>query len=504
VECRDPAGPEFDALDVNLLSRVTIEDIAGFNGTPGDPHTGNEMWGYTSPLGRRYALVGTTTGTGIVEVTDPRNPVIVAFIAGGVDVIWRDMAVYRQYLYIVTDGDGVGMQIVDLSDIDNGNATLLGATDLGMGFVDAHNVYVNPDSGFLYLAIPNLNGGNGLTAISLSDPVNPQFAGFWTDTVGDVQCHDVQVISYADGPNAGKEIAFCFAEDDGVKIADVTTKNAMFTISTLTYPTLGYCHQGWLSDDRRYVYFNDELDEYWGIVSNTRTYVADVQDLSSPGPVQWFDHSGCWIDHNLMVRGDRVYQAHYAAGLRVLDAADPLSLSEVAYFDTRPEDNVQDFPGAWGVFTDYPTRIVTVSDRQRGLFVLCDEPGKPIPGFVLDQNPATQNAPVGFDAASSTTCDPSRWVVSYEWDFDYDGVTFDIEAAGSTPTHTYTAVRDYTVALRVTDNQGARAISSLTITVQEGIPTISEWGLVVTTLLLLTTGTVTIRAKRSVGQDLVR
>lgn len=465
VECRDPAGPEFNALNVNLLSRVTIADFAAFNESAGNPHTGNEMWGYTSPPGRKFAIIGFTTGTGIVDITNPRASVIVAFIDGGVDTTWRDMATHKQYLYIVTDGDGIGIQIVDLSDIDSGNVTLVATSDLGMGFVDAHNVYINPDSGFLYLAIPNLNGGNGLTAVSLSDPVNPQFAGFWTDTVANVRCHDVQVVSYSDGPNAGREIAFCFAEDDGLKIADVTIKNAMFTISTLTYPTLSYCHQGWSSEDRQYVFFDDELDELFGAVAQTTTYVADVQDLANPTLAATFTHAGCWIDHNLHVRGDRVYQAHYSAGLRVLDASNPLALAEVAHFDTRPADNVQGFPGAWGVFADFPTRIVVLSDRQRGLFVLCDEPEKPLPGFVVDQNPATRAKAINFDARSSTTCDPSRLLVNYEWDFAYDGVNFDVDATGPTVTHTYAAVGVYSVALRVTDDLSNHAISAFEIRV---------------------------------------
>lgn len=503
VECRDPAGPEFEASGVELLSRVSLEDVATFNGTPDDPHTGGVVWGYTSPSGRQYAIMATTTGTGFVDVTDPRSPVILAFINnGGVDQIWRDIATFGEYAYVVTDGVGVGLQIIDLSDIDAGNVTFVKSTDLGLGLSEVHNIDVNPDSGFLYLCIPNIDGGLGLTAVSLADPVNPVRAGIWMDTVPGVRCHNARVVTYTSGPNAGREIAFCFANEDGLKIADVTNKASMFTVSTLDYPTRSLCHQGWMSEDLQFVVFDDELDELNGLVDRTTTYVADVSDLNTPTLAGTFEHEGCNIDHNLMVRGDFVYEANYATGLRVLSFASPPNLTAFGFFDTHPEDDATEFDGASGVFADYPTRIVTLSDRQRGLFVLCAEPGKPIPGFVLDRNPATENAAVGFDAASSTTCDPARSLVNYEWDFDYDGVIFDVDATGSTSTHTYAATGDYAVALRVTDNQGTTGITTLGITVQRAIPTISQWGLVSMALLMLAAGTIAIKGRRSLGHDL--
>ncbi len=374
AECRDPADTSFAASNVDLLSRVSIEDFATWRGTPGDPHGGNEAWGYVSPSGREYAIMGFTTGTGFVDVTVPTAPVIIAFIdGGGVDSVWRDMAISGTHGYIVTDGSGVGMQIVDLADIDNGNVTLVNTSDLGAGFATAHNVYVNPDSGYLYLPLPNLNSRLGLVAVDLTDPINPVVAGTWTDTDPNVRCHDLQVVNYDSGPYAGREIAFCFAEGNGLKIADVSDKNAMFTVSTLTYPAVRYTHQGWLTPDRQYVMFGDELDEDGGTVNNTTTYVVDVSNINAPTMAATYAFDTCNIDHNLMVRRDRVYEANYAAGLRVLDASDPLNMTEVAYFDTHPEDNNTSFLGAWGVFTDFPSNIVVVSDRQRGLFVLRDD-----------------------------------------------------------------------------------------------------------------------------------
>ena len=126
--------------------------------------------------------------------------------------------------------------------------------------------------------------------------------------------------------------------------------------------------------------FGDELDEDEGTVARTTTYVADVTDLSKPVLVNAFEHEGCNVDHNLMIRGDFVYQANYAGGFRVLDFSSPPNLTPFAHFDTRPEDNATVFDGASGVFSDFASGIVVLSDRQRGLFVFANpEPVPPPP-----------------------------------------------------------------------------------------------------------------------------
>jgi len=70
-----------------------------------------------------------------------------------------------------------------------------------------------------------------------------------------------------------------------------------------------------------------------------------------------------------------------------------------------------------------------------------------------------ENAPVTFNGSASHHTDPARSIVVYEWDFDYDGINFDIDATGPSTTKTAgysitngTDTQYYTVALRVTDN----------------------------------------------------
>ncbi len=502
VECRSAFGPEFQSQGVSLLSRVTMLEFQNFVLAIGEPSIGNENWGYVSPLGREYSIIGFTTGTGIVEITDPMNPVIIAYIGGeGIDSVWRDSATYQDYLYIVTDGGGVGMQIVDLSGIDSGVVTQVATTDLGVGFIDAHNVAVNEDSGYLYLMIANLNAGQGIAMFSLANPASPAFVGFWTDAAVGVNCHDAQIVSYTSGVNAGREIAFCFAEDNGLKIVDLTDKGNPFTISTLTYPGSQYTHQGWLAEDGRYLFFGDELDEFHGTVLSTTTFVVDVLDLANPVIAATFLADGCWIDHNMMTRGGRLYQAQYAAGLRVLDVSDPLNPGQAGFFDTRPEDNTQGFPGAWGVYAQYQSRVITVSDRQRGLFVLLDEPGRPVAHITSDVATVGFQTPVTFMGRSALSNPEASAITSWEWDFDYDGLTFDIDATGQQVQRSFLFGGVQRVALRVTDVEGDQDLATHEILVEGGVPTVSQWGVVAMALSLLCAGTVLLRQSRAVSSS---
>ncbi len=77
---------------------------------------------------------------------------------------------------------------------------------------------------------------------------------------------------------------------------------------------------------------------------------------------------------------------------------------------------------------------------------------EPTASFTFAPDPPTPNQMIAFDGRNSSHDRPDRNLVSYEWDFDFDGSTFDIDASGSTTSHVYTTFADHTVALRVTDD----------------------------------------------------
>lgn len=53
----------------------------------------NDVWGYVDEFGNEYAIVGTSKGTSIVDVSTPSEPVEVFWIPGS-ESIWRDPCVY--------------------------------------------------------------------------------------------------------------------------------------------------------------------------------------------------------------------------------------------------------------------------------------------------------------------------------------------------------------------------------------------------------------------------
>ena len=356
------AGQIFDASGVALLSWIPVEDF------PGSNTLANDLWGYVSPSGREYALMGLENGTAFVEVSDPEAPVVVGFVPH-VGSCCSDIKVYQQYAYVVNDGNVLagasGLQIIDMTNIDAGIVTLAN-TFSESGLKRVHNITINEESGYAYLLASQGNISNGgLFVVDLSDPVNPSFAGVWPDAL----VHDAQVVTYTSGPFAGREIAFAFTGDSQLRIIDVTDKSAMSVIGSTTYPNAAFSHQGWLSEDRKYVYLNDEFDEVSSDIPTT-TYVIDVADLTEPTFVTAFSNGLPSTDHNLMVRGNFVFEANYTSGLRIYKAADPSLIEEVGYFDTYPANDLPGFNGAWSVYTDLPSGNVLVSDIQGGLFVL--------------------------------------------------------------------------------------------------------------------------------------
>ena len=131
------------------------------------------------------------------------------------------------------------------------------------------------------------------------------------------------------------------------------------------------CTRGGSRRDHRYFLLGDELDES-NFNLTTRTHVFDVSDLDSPEHLYAHDLGTESTDHNLYVKGNRVFEANYTTGLRVLEFGDlsAKDIREIAHFDTYPLSNSRSFQGAWSVYPYLPSGTLIVSDIQNGLFVL--------------------------------------------------------------------------------------------------------------------------------------
>jgi len=148
----------------------------------------------------------------------------------------------------------------------------------------------------------------------------------------------------------------------------MTDKSAPLALSSASYPNVAYAHQGWLTEDHRYFYMNDEGDEPGGLVEGTRTLVWDVQDLDDPILVYEYIAETSATDHNLYIVGDRMYQSNYDAGFRVLDISQPERPVEIGYFDTSPYQG----GASWSNYPYFESGLIAVTGTGDGLFILKD------------------------------------------------------------------------------------------------------------------------------------
>jgi choice-of-anchor B domain-containing protein len=381
VECEDGVAGDFPCGDVDLVAFIPLDDLGA-----GPASIANDIWGWTDPAtGREYVLMGKSNGTSFVDITDPTSPIVLGHLPlheGAQENLWRDVKTYRNHAFIVADGAGAhGIQIFDLTRLRDVTNPPLTFEETGHydGVFSSHNIVINEESGFAY-AVGNSGGGpcgGGLHMIDIRDPRSPQFAGCYNDPDlggfgGAGYTHDAQCVTYS-GPDedyAGREICF-HSSIAALGISDVTDKASPVPVASADYPGVVAAHQGWLSEDQRYFFMGDELDEESGTVSNTRTLVWDVAELDDPVLVAQYFADTRAIDHNMYVQGDYLYQSNLMSGLRILDISDPENPVEVAFFDTVPDDDdATAFGGSWSNYPYFPSGVIAVSSWNEGLFLL--------------------------------------------------------------------------------------------------------------------------------------
>jgi choice-of-anchor B domain-containing protein len=363
VPCQAGSAAGFACRNVDLLAWLPT-DVFGLG-------AGSDIWGWTDPRsGRDYAIMGFVGGVAFIDLSDPRHPVHLGTLATqSFASIWKDIKVYRDHAFIVSEAPRHGMQIFDLSQLASvvDPPVSFSVDSRYVFFSNAHNVALNQETGLLAAVGGNCEGG--LHLVDVSRPLEPLFAGCYT---GDGYTHDAQCVTYH-GPDAehhGREVCFN-SNEDTLTIVDVTNRMDARLLARAGYPDNGYAHQGWLTEDHAYFLLGDEFDEL-RLGHPTRTYVWDLSDLDAPRLVGSYFGAGNAIDHNQFVVRNHVFQANYRAGLRILRMGDlsRVELAEVAFFDTFPADDEPFFSGAWGVYPFFESGIVIVSDIGRGLFVL--------------------------------------------------------------------------------------------------------------------------------------
>ena len=329
----------------------------------------NDIWGYESEDGIRYALMGGWDGTYIVDITtNPSNPELVSFIPGSTSS-HRDVKTHNNFMYVGTEANmpdpilyeqgeyyvvPQGIQIVDLSDPSNPN--LIGEWD---GVVQSHNIM--EADGYLYvIGSNNLFSNDGeieswglddLIILDLSEPSTPVKVGGWSGAY----LHDVCVY---------EEILYgCDIYNDSMYAFDISDKTNPTVITQ--WPGILKSHSCWVSEDGETLFSGSETTG-GHIMSWDVSNLSNVEFLD-----EWMPEGGeDWSAHNIFVLGDRLYISYYVYGLQVIDISDPMELTLAAYYDTFDMETESIYNGAWGTYPFFGSDNVIISDRRTGLYVV--------------------------------------------------------------------------------------------------------------------------------------
>lgn len=384
--CTGGSASGYPCSNFNLQSHLSLGQLQASGG--------NDSWGWTDPAdGKEYALIGVDNGTAFIDISDPVNPVYLGKLPTHTsNSTWRDIKVYSNHAFVVSEANSHGMQVFDLTRLRNVMSPPVTFTEDAHygGFGDAHNIVINEDTGYAYaVGTDNFNGGPEF--INIQNPLSPQGEGGYSL---DDYCHDAQVVTYngPDTEHVGKEI-FIGSNENAVVVVDITNKANPIPISSSNYPNVGYTHQGWFTEDQRYFIVGDEADEF-NVGFNTRSLVFDFTDLDSP--VLDFEYFGTnsAVDHNGYVVGDTFYLANYSAGMRAIDISDIANgnISEYGYFDTFPSNNNASYDGAWNVYPFFASGNIVISGD--GGFTLVRDPNLATDSFLVNDfkmypNPAS-------------------------------------------------------------------------------------------------------------------
>lgn len=331
---------EHARLNMTLFDQINPVDTVGQHAA---------CWGYTAPDGREYGLLGTRIGTYIIDITE--KPIRIVSYIWGPHSSWREMKVYRNYAYIVTEsGDsGNGLQIVDLSDLPR--SAKLVRTD-SSNFLRAHTCFIN--GRYLYAmgtqAAAGANGGAIIMDLE-PDPLHPKRIGM------------VAPYYYHDAFERGDTLLGAAINGPGCDIYDVRDKAHPKHLATITYPYSG-THNAEITADGGYVVTSDEV----GFTPKTMK-VWDIRDLNNITKVAEYSPNLKEIVHNVHIRGRYAIVAWYSAGVRIIDMIDPRHPREVGFYDTFIPD-WGGFNGVWDAYGFFPSGKVIAGDRTTGLYVL--------------------------------------------------------------------------------------------------------------------------------------
>lgn len=295
-------------------------------------------WHYVDQQGTEYALVGTSQGLSIVDVSNPAAPVE-RFAVPGLTNNWREVKTWGNFAYVSTEANNSGITIVDLGALPD---TVTFKTWMGSPEIPINKSHALACAdGYLYVF-----GGtqSGAVICDLADPWNPVIKSVYNQNY----IHD--------GYIRGDTLWASEIYKGQFSVIDVSDKTKPVVLATQATPGR-FNHNSWLSDDSKILFTADEK-------SNTPLGAFEVSDLENITQLDLYYPSIRPVQevHNVRVLKDFLVNASYGGQLTIVDANRPDNLIETAWASLGNSL-------VWDADPYLPSGIILATAKQEGLFI---------------------------------------------------------------------------------------------------------------------------------------
>ena len=379
-----PTPPVTGNVGGKVLANVVRSGVAG-------------TWGYTAPDGSRYALMGTQKGILVLDLRDTANVRVVDEVDGPTNTpspgtYWREMRVYGQHAYIVSEQDNVrgGVMILDLSQLP-ASVRFVKSFTLNDGSKTAHTIDIDTTRGLAYIqrrngtALPAtpaplyerhlgaVNPGFVYRGAALRDPGGEHHAS--SPDVGAIEVWDLKTDPenprYVTTFNRGRNVHDMTAVGNKVYVAEGDAHSfSIWNVTNVTAPVMevrwsvpgNYAHNIWPSGDGTFVVTTEEVP------SGLPARVWQLNGSAAPTLLSSFK-VGTGTPHNVVMEGRMAYLSHYTEGAAVVDLTDPSKPKVVLKVDTSAKTG-PDYEGCWGVYKFPGQPLMMCSDISTGFHLI--------------------------------------------------------------------------------------------------------------------------------------
>lgn len=299
-------------------------------------------WHYVDSAGSEYALVGTSKGLSIVDVSLATTPVL-RFNVPGLPNNWREVKTWAGFAYVGSEATGSGITIIDLRNLPDTIYWKVWKGDSTHVNQVQRSHTVQAEAGYLYI----FGGGtvpNGAVICDLSDPWNPQIIGQYTANY----VHDGFI--RGDTLWTSEIYAGLFGVVD---IFDKTNPQLI-----INHPTpSAFNHNSNLSDDNKVLFTTDEK-------ANAPLAAFDVSNLQNITLLDTYypSYNPSKEVHNVRVIKNFLVNPSYGGQLTIVDATRPTNLVET-------ERALLGNSLVWDADPYLPSGIIIATAKNEGLFI---------------------------------------------------------------------------------------------------------------------------------------